>query len=93
MSTPLIEGAGTAPKSESIDTEQLARAEAALLTLPRFTCEVFLANRLDNLSYGEIATMTGVSERRIKREMVRGLIGFARAMEGKPLRWWEWWIA
>lgn len=93
MSTSLIEGNDPAPDAESIDTEQLARAEAALLTLPRFTCEVFLAKRIDNLSYGEIAKMTGVSERRIKREMVRGLIGFARAMEGKPLRWWEWWIA
>jgi RNA polymerase sigma-70 factor (ECF subfamily) len=77
--------------SEPIDTELLARAEAAILTLPRFTREVFLAHRIDDLSYAEIARLTGTSVRRIEREMARGLYGFACAMEGQPLRWWEWW--
>src|SRR3546814_16519210 len=38
-----------ASDSEPIDTELLARAEMALLTLPRFTREVFLAHRIDDL--------------------------------------------
>ncbi len=91
MSSSPAAGAQT-QDDEAIDTERLARAEAALQTLPPFTREVFLAHRIDDLSYAEIAENTGTSVRRIEREMIRALIGFARAMDGRPLRWWEWWI-
>lgn len=77
---------------EPIDTELLARLEAALETLPRFTREVFLAQRVDDLSYGEIAQVTGTSVKRVQREMARALFGLSRAMDGRPLRWWEWWF-
>lgn len=77
---------------EPIDTELLARLEAALETLPRFTREVFLAQRVDDLSYAEIAQATGTSVNRVQREMARALFGLSRAMDGRPLRWWEWWF-
>lgn len=77
---------------EPIDTELLARLEAALETLPRFTREVFLAQRVDDLSYAEIAQVTGTSVKRVQREMARALFGLSRAMDGRPLRWWEWWF-
>jgi RNA polymerase sigma factor (sigma-70 family) len=77
---------------EPIDTELLARLEAALETLPRFTREVFLAQRVDDLSYAEIAQATGTSVKRVQREMARALFGLSRAMDGRPLRWWEWWF-
>lgn len=64
--------------------EQLARLEAALLTLPRFTRAVFLAHRIDDLSYIEIADRTGVSVRRIEREIARAIYGLCCAMESKP---------
>lgn len=72
-------------------TELLERMEAALLTLPRFTREVFLAHRVDDLSYGEIAKITGVSVRRVEREMARAIVGIDRAMrEHQPrTRWWK----
>jgi RNA polymerase sigma-70 factor (ECF subfamily) len=54
---------------EAATAEQLAKLEAALLTLPRFRREVFLAHRIDDLSYAEIAERTGVSMQRIEREM------------------------
>ena len=45
---------------DPIDTELLARLEAALETLPRFTREVFLAQRVDDrLATAEIAQVTG----------------------------------
>lgn len=77
----------------SIDTDQLDRLEAALLTLPRFRREVFLATRIDNLTYAEIAEITGVSERRIRREMSRALLGIVIAMDNEPMpkRWWNRW--
>lgn len=81
-----------ATDEEPIDTELLARFEAALETLPRFTREVFLAHRVDDLSYPEIARVTGTSVKRVQREMVRALFGLSRAMDGRPLRWWEWWF-
>jgi len=52
-------------------TVLLERMEAALLTLPRFTREVFLAHRLDDLSYRDIAARTGVSVRRVEREIAK----------------------
>lgn len=76
----------------AIDTELLARLETALETLPRFTREVFLAHRVDDLSYAEIAKATGTSVKRVQREMARALFGLCRAMDGRPLRWWEWWF-
>jgi RNA polymerase sigma-70 factor (ECF subfamily) len=79
-------------KDDPIDTELLTRLEAALETLPRFTREVFLAHRVDDLSYAEIARVTGSSAKRIEREMARALFGLCRAMDGRPLRWWEWWF-
>src|SRR3546814_10900226 len=55
--------AENANESEPIDPELLAQVEAALLTLPRLTREVFLANRIDDLSFAEIAKRTGISKR------------------------------
>jgi DNA-directed RNA polymerase specialized sigma24 family protein len=80
-----------ASDSEPIDIELLTRTEVALLTLPRFTRNVFLAHRIDDLSYAEIARRTGTSVARVEREMMRALYGFGRAMDGNPLRWWERW--
>ena len=77
--------------NDGATTARLEAMETALLTLPRFTREVFLANRLDNLSYAEISRISGTSVNRVKREMARAIYGFARAMDGRPLRWWEWW--
>ncbi|MDQ8757641.1 sigma-70 region 4 domain-containing protein [Sphingosinicella sp. LHD-64] len=67
--------------------------EAALLTLPRFTRAVFLAHRIDNLNYAEIADQTGVSVRRIEREIARAIYGLDRAMESElpRRRWWRRW--
>ncbi len=67
-------------------SEGLARIEAALLTLPRLTREVFLAHRIDDLSYAEIAEIMGLSIRRIEREIANAIYGFHCALEGRPLR-------
>lgn len=86
-----------APRSSGVDgdmptSDMLGRIEAALQSLPRFTRAVFLAHRLDDLSYGEIANITGVSARRVEREIARALVGIDRALtELQPRsRWWRW---
>ena len=78
--------------SDMSEAEMLELMEAAILALPRLTREVFLANRIDDLSYGEIATITGLSTRRIEREIARALIALDRALsERRPPRprWWQ----
>jgi RNA polymerase sigma-70 factor (ECF subfamily) len=80
-----------ADDTEPIDTNMLAQLEAALLTLPRFTRYVFLLHRVEGLRYAEIANLTGTSERRIKREMVRALCGISCAVQGQRRPWWERW--
>lgn len=74
----------------TIDTRE--RLEAAFAKLPPFTRSVFLAQRLDDLSYAEIATITGVSVRRIEREMARAIVAIDRALSERPRRrkWWRW---
>lgn len=68
------------------------RMQAALLRLPRFTREVFLAHRIDDLSYAEIAARTGVSVRRVEREIARALVGLDRALTEPPRSgWWQRW--
>ena len=58
--------------------EELARMEAALLTLPRLTREVFLAHRIDDLSYAEIAEITGLNVRQIERKMADAIVADAK---------------
>ncbi|MES2136667.1 MAG: sigma-70 region 4 domain-containing protein [Pseudomonadota bacterium] len=68
------------------------KLEAAFAKLPPFTRNVFLAHRLDDLSYTEIATIAGVSVRRIEREMARAIVAIDRALSEQPTRsqWWRW---
>ncbi|MBZ9648098.1 RNA polymerase subunit sigma [Sphingobium sp. 3R8] len=56
------------------DTERLERLEAALLSMPRLRREIFLAVRLDAMSYADIADMTGLSVRTVERQMARAIV-------------------
>lgn len=49
------------------DLETPARLEAALRSMPIIEREIFLAVRLDDLSYGEIARRTGRSPQEVER--------------------------
>ena len=57
--------------------------------LPRPTREVFLAHRLDDMPYREIAERTGLSVSEVERHMARAIIAIDRSLNGQPLRWWE----
>lgn len=73
--------------------EELAQMQAALLALPRLARQVFLAHRIDDLSYAEIAEITGLSVRQVERRMADALYGLHCALQGRPLRrrwWWGW---
>jgi RNA polymerase sigma factor (sigma-70 family) len=71
------------------DAELLSRLERAMRTVPRRTREVFLAHRLDDMSYAEIAQRTGLSVQEVERHMARAIYRLCREVDRGPLRWWE----
>ena len=74
------------------DAEIRRRLERAMRTVPRTTREVFLAHRLEDMSYREIAERYGLSVREVERHIARAIIAMDRALDGPPLRWWERWL-
>jgi RNA polymerase sigma-70 factor (ECF subfamily) len=63
--------------------------ERAMLKLPRSTREIFLAHRLDDMSYQEIADRTGLSVRQVERHMAKAICQLCRELDDEPRRWWE----
>ncbi|QDX25068.1 RNA polymerase subunit sigma [Sphingomonas suaedae] len=71
------------------DPVTLKRMERAVRKLPRLQREIFLAARLDNLSYVEIAERTGLTAGQVEREIAKALVSIARRMARRPRRWWN----
>lgn len=53
--------------------DRLRRLEAAMLRLRPRTREIFLAHRLDGLSYAEIAERTGLSVKGVEKQMSKAI--------------------
>ena len=64
---------------ESRDT--LRRLEAALSTLKPKTRAIFLAHRLDGLSYSEIAELTGLSVKGVEKQMSKAIAKIDRLLD------------
>ena len=64
---------------ESRDT--LRRLEQAMLGLKPKTRAIFLARRLDGLSYAEIAERTGLSVKGVEKQMAKAIATIDRLME------------
>lgn len=71
------------------DPATLKRLERAVGKLPRLQREIFLAARLDDMDYVEIAERTGLSVREVEREIARALLSIVRRMDKQPRRWWR----
>jgi len=71
------------------DPELLKKLERAMLKLPRATREIFLAHRLDNMAYQEIADRTGLTVGQVERHMAKALSRLCKELDDEPLRWWE----
>lgn len=61
--------------------DRLRRLEAAVLKLKPMTREIFLARRLDGLSYAEIADLTGLSTKAVERHMSKAIAKVMRLMD------------
>jgi RNA polymerase sigma-70 factor (ECF subfamily) len=75
--------------SETTDPNFLRRLEEAMLNIPKLQREIFMAHRLDNMSYGEIARRTGLTMRQVERHMARALYKLSKQLDGRKLSWWE----
>jgi len=58
----------------------LDRLELAMLELPRETREIFMAHRLDGLTYGEIAERTGLTLKQVEKRLVRAMVEINRIL-------------
>lgn len=74
------------------DPDLLRRMEEAMVNMPKMQQEIFLAHRLDNMSYGEIAERTGLSVRQVERHMAKALYKLVKQLDGRKLSLWERWF-
>lgn len=78
--------------SNDLDAEPRRKYREAVSALPRKQRQVFLAHRLEDMPYDEIAQHTGMTVRQVERHMAKAMYKLVKQMEGEPLRWWERWF-
>jgi len=78
--------------SDNDDAELRRRYEKAFEAMPRKQREIFLAHRLDDLSYPEIAERTALTVRQVERQIAKALYKLCKQMDGQPLSCWERWF-
>jgi RNA polymerase sigma-70 factor (ECF subfamily) len=71
------------------DPDLLRRIEAAMMNLPRRQREIFMAHRVHNMSYSDIAERTGLTARQVERYIAKAIYKLAKQMDGRKLSWWE----
>lgn len=75
--------------SSEHDPDLVRRLEEALLNMRRIQREIFLAIRLDDMSYEEIGRRTGLTVKQVERHFARSLYKLCKQMDGERLSWWE----
>lgn len=71
------------------DLDLLAKVRAAIDALPPKQREILLARRVENMSYDEIAALTGLSHRQIQRQVLLAVCNLHRHVCGHRIRWWH----
>ncbi|MBU0555674.1 MAG: RNA polymerase subunit sigma [Alphaproteobacteria bacterium] len=65
------------------DAQIIERLEAGLQRMPKLRREIFLAIRLDGLSYAEIAERTGLSVEQVERHFAESMSALCDAIDGR----------
>jgi RNA polymerase sigma factor (sigma-70 family) len=78
--------------SDTPDPDLLRRMEDAMRAMPKMQREIFMAHRLDDMSYDEIARRTGLSVRQVERHMAKAIYKLVKQLDGEKLSWWERWF-
>ena len=77
-------------RDDLTEAEIIARLEISLSRMPRMRREIFLAIRLDDLPYAEIAERTGLSVKQVERHFARSMVTLLEAFDGRPpVPWWK----
>lgn len=71
------------------DNLDLRRAEGAVRRMSDIERSVFLAIRVDELSYAEVATKLGISAAEVERNFAASLDVLVRVVEQKDPWWWN----
>jgi RNA polymerase sigma-70 factor (ECF subfamily) len=78
--------------SDAPDPDRLRRLEEVMLNIPQLQREIFMAHRLDNMPYDEIACRTGLTVRQVERHIARAIYKLSKQLDGRKLSWWERWF-
>lgn len=70
------------------DAEIVERLEAGLQRMPKLRREIFLAIRLDDLSYAEIAERNGLSVEQVERHFALSMLALRDALDGRRSAPW-----
>ncbi len=72
------------------DPEIIKRLEAKLQRMPKLQREIFLAVRVDDLSYADIAERTGLSVQQVERHFAQSMLALRDALDGRQSApWWK----
>lgn len=71
---------------QPIDPAELAKLEQAVRSLRRLDRDIFLAARLDAMSYEAVAERTGLSVRQVERRLARALREIGAFTRDQPNR-------
>ena len=72
------------------DPKIIERVEAGLQRMPELRREIFLAVRVDELSYTEIAERTGLSVQQVERHLAQSMLALRDALDGRQSApWWK----
>ncbi len=77
---------GVTPDDTASAREELELLHDTLSALPERVQRVFLLNRLDGLSYNDIAVELGVSVSTVEKDMIRALAACRRRLPGRGPR-------
>jgi len=75
-----------------VDPVELAKLEDAMRRVPRRQREIFLAVRLDNLSYAEIAERTGLAVAQVEQLFADALTNLNCNLDQPRRHWWRRWL-
>jgi RNA polymerase sigma-70 factor (ECF subfamily) len=70
---------------------QLRRTERAMDAMPPMQREIFLAIRVDELSYSEAAALHGITVAEVERHFAGALRILDRHMHEHHHKWWQFW--
>jgi RNA polymerase sigma factor (sigma-70 family) len=71
------------PEAIAEGKDRLARVNTAIAALPELTQEIFRRNRLEGISYAEVADQLSISESSVQKHLARALAHALAAIDGQ----------